>query len=63
MSASLSIENCINETCPWSGEAVSPDALALYRGHVVGFCNVGCRDKFIAATTSFDELLADMLEG
>jgi hypothetical protein len=28
--------------------------LALYRGKIVGFCNVGCRDKFEAATKAFD---------
>ncbi|MEL6648352.1 MAG: glutathione S-transferase [Pseudomonadota bacterium] len=50
----LTLENCINTTCPWSGNAVSPDALTLYRGQVVGFCNTGCRDKFEKATQHFD---------
>ena len=50
----LTIENCINETCPWSGKPVAADSLTLYRGKVVGFCNTGCRDKFEAATQLFD---------
>ncbi|WP_151703669.1 glutathione S-transferase [Nitrincola alkalilacustris] len=54
---SLSLENCINSHCPWSGNPVSAEALALYRGVTVGFCNPGCRDKFIKATSLFDELL------
>ncbi|MEM7597976.1 MAG: glutathione S-transferase [Pseudomonadota bacterium] len=50
----LKPENCVNDTCPWSGNAVSADALTLYRGQVVGFCNTGCRDKFEKATKHFD---------
>lgn len=44
----------LNETCPWSGKPVQPDSLILYRGHMVGFCNPGCRDKFAAAVARFD---------
>ena len=50
----LSLEDCVNATCPWSGKPVSADSLTLYRGAVVGFCNTGCRDKFEAATSAFD---------
>ena len=50
----LRLEDCINEVCPWSGKPVSADSLTLYRGHVVGFCNTGCRDKFDAAARTFD---------
>jgi hypothetical protein len=50
----LRLEDCINETCPWSGEPVSADSLTRYRGKVVGFCNTGCRDKFEAALNEFD---------
>ena len=49
----LRIEDCINETCPWSGKPVSADSLTLYNGQVVGFCNPGCRDKFDKATAHF----------
>jgi hypothetical protein len=54
VSGELRIEDCVNQRCPWSGEPVSADSLALYNGRVVGFCNTGCRDKFEAATRAFD---------
>lgn len=54
----LRIEDAVNETCPWSGQPVSADALTLYRGAVVGFCNPGCRDKFEKAVRHFDAALA-----
>ena len=34
----LNIDDCINETCPWSGKPVQADSLALYGDDVVGFC-------------------------
>ncbi len=52
--AELELKDCVNETCPWSGKPVSEDSLTSYRGHVVGFCNTGCRDKFRAAADLFD---------
>jgi hypothetical protein len=54
VSDSLRLEDCVNDTCPWSGKPVSADSLTLYRGKVVGFCNIGCRDKFEAASRAFD---------
>ena len=51
------LEDCINQTCPWSSKPVSADSLTRYRGHVVGFCNTGCRDKFEAATGVFDNAI------
>ena len=42
------IDDCINETYPWSGKPVQPDSLALYGDDVVGFCNPGCRDNLKA---------------
>jgi hypothetical protein len=54
LAGALRFEDCVNEVCPWSGKPVSQDALTLYRGKVVGFCNTGCRDKFEAATRVFD---------
>ena len=59
----LSIEDCINTTCPWSGEEVQADSLTLYRGSVVGFCNPGCRDKFDKAASHFDAHLNAENEG
>jgi hypothetical protein len=50
----LRLEDCVNDVCPWSGKPVSADSLTLYRGEVVGFCNIGCRDKFDAAAHAFD---------
>lgn len=55
----LNIKDAVNETCPWSGKPISADSLTLYRGHVVGFCNPGCRDKFETATRAFDTAIAD----
>lgn len=57
MAADLRIEDCVNTVCPWSGKPVSSDSLTLYRGKVVGFCNTGCRDKFAAASTVFDQAI------
>ena len=54
--STLDIADCINKTCPWSGEPVQADSLTEYDGKVVGFCNPGCRDKFEAATRHFDEV-------
>lgn len=53
----LRIEDAINETCPWSGKPIAADALTLYGGAVVGFCNTDCRDKFARAVLAFEEAL------
>ena len=50
-------EDCINETCPWSGKPVQEDSLTFYGGRVVGFCNPGCRDKFEKAVAHFESAL------
>jgi hypothetical protein len=54
MTSDLRLEDCVNTHCPWSGDPVSADSLTLYQGKVVGFCNPGCRDKFVKATVAFD---------
>lgn len=54
----LSIEDAVNETCPWSGKPIAADSLARYAGAVVGFCNTGCRDKFETALAHFEAALA-----
>ena len=54
MADGLRLEDCVNTHCPWSGEPVSEDSLTRYKGKVVGFCNPGCRDKFVAAANAFD---------
>ena len=50
----LDFADCINETCPWSGKPVQADSLTEYNGHVVGFCNPGCRDQFDTAVRHFE---------
>jgi len=57
LTQTLSIEDAINETCPWSGKPISADSLTLYNGAVVGFCNPECRDKFAKALRSFEAAL------
>lgn len=52
-----SIEECIDEVCPWSGKPVSPDSLTRHKGEVVGFCDPGCRDKFEKAIGAFETVL------
>ena len=54
-------EDAVNAVCPWSGKPISDDALTVYRGAVVGFCNPGCRDKFDAALTAFDRVIETRL--
>ncbi|HEX2478029.1 MAG TPA: hypothetical protein VHK45_02035 [Geminicoccaceae bacterium] len=56
--ADLRLEDCLNQTCPWSGKPVQADSLTLYQGHVVGFCNPGCRDKFEQALAQFEKARA-----
>ena len=50
----LNLDDCVNATCPWSGDPVSADSLTRYKGKVVGLCNPGCREKFEKATWAFD---------
>ena len=57
MATDLLLEDAVNQTCPWSGKPVSADSLTRYRDVVVGFCNPGCRDKFIAASGAFDNAI------
>ncbi len=53
----LRIEDAINETCPWSGKPIAADALTLYQGAVVGFCDPACRDQFETAIRHFEAAL------
>ena len=53
----LTLEDAVNEKCPWSGDAIQADSLTIYKGHVVGFCNPGCKDKFVAAIDLFEEAI------
>ncbi len=42
----IHIMKAINMFCPRSGKPVQEDSLTEYKGHIVGFCNPGCRDDF-----------------
>jgi hypothetical protein len=55
--APLRIEDAVNELCPWSGKPIAAEALTLYNGAVVGFCNPDCRDKFERALNHFEGAL------
>ena len=57
MTDSPRLEDCINETCPWSGKPVSADSLTFYKGQTVGFCNPGCKEKFETAVAMFETAL------
>ncbi len=57
MNEPLRREDAVNETCPWSGKPIAADALTLYNGAVVGFCDPGCRDRFAAAIRHFEAAL------
>ncbi|WP_294394993.1 glutathione S-transferase [uncultured Sphingomonas sp.] len=59
MLAPLRLEDAVNQVCPWSGDPIAADALTVYQGAVVGFCNPGCRDKFEAATRAFDSAIKE----
>ena len=59
----LDIADCINETCPRSGKPVQADSLSEYDGQVVGFCNIGCRDKFESAIRHFERAKASKAAG
>ena len=54
----LDIADCINETCPWSGKPVQADSLTQFDGHVVGFCNPNCLEKFERAILHFRAAIA-----
>lgn len=53
----LRIEDAVNDVCPWSGKPIAADALTLYNGAVVGFCNTDCRDRFAKAVQAFEAAL------
>ncbi|ODN71693.1 hypothetical protein [Methylobrevis pamukkalensis] len=50
----LALADCINDVCPLSGRPVVAEALALYRGQVVGFASPASRDEFLAAILMFE---------
>lgn len=47
----------VNLACPFSGKPVKADSLAVADGVVIGFCNSGCRDKFVADPTAYPQAM------
>jgi len=58
MTTALSLDDCVNPNCPFSGKPVVATSLTQFKGHVVGFCNPGCRDKFAADPAAFPDAVA-----
>lgn len=58
--ARLELKDVINTICPWSGKPVQADSLTRYRGHVAGFCNPACRDRFECAIGQFDSAIGNL---
>lgn len=56
--ATLKLEDCANDVCPWSGKPVSESGLMVYHGRVVGFGDAGYRDRFLAAIVALETALA-----
>lgn len=54
----LSLDDSLNDACPFSGKPVAPDSLTTWEGHTVGFCNPGCRDKFAADPEAYPQATA-----
>jgi len=50
----LSLADCVNDVCPWTGKPVAQEALTLYKGKVVGFADRSARDAFLAAMIAFE---------
>ena len=51
------LSECINPTCPISGELFAPDSLTTYKGHTVGFGEPEDRDKFATAPDDFPDAI------
>lgn len=54
----LNYADCVNSHCPFSGKPVEADSLTLFEGHVAGFCNPGCRDKFASEPERFPDAVS-----
>jgi glutathione S-transferase len=50
--------NPVNNSCPYSGDPVSDEALAEVGGTVIGFCNPFCRDKTVADPEAWPAAMA-----
>ena len=54
MSEALDMADYVGTVHSWSAEPVRADSLARDSGSVIGFCNIGGRDRFEAAATKLD---------
>lgn len=54
----LEVKDCVNALCPFSGKAVQADSLTTFEGHVVGFCNPGCRDNFASSPENYPDAVS-----
>lgn len=53
----LTLETCVNDLCPVTGRPVAADALALYKGRVIGFATPADRDRFVGAYVAIEAAL------
>ena len=54
------VEDAINTVCPYSGDPIAADSLAVIDGQIVGFCNTFCCRKSIADAEAWPKLMAIM---
>ena len=52
------VTDAINTVCPYSGDPIKADSLAVIDGTVVGFCNPFCCRKSIADAEAWPKLMA-----
>ena len=52
------VADAINTVCPYSGDPIAPDSLAVINDKVVGFCNPFCCRKSIADAEAWPKLMA-----
>ncbi|MBL8574835.1 MAG: hypothetical protein JNM13_14260 [Hyphomicrobiaceae bacterium] len=58
----LTLENCVNDLCPVTGRPVSADALARYKGRVIGFASPADRDRFLGAYVAIEAAIKGEVE-
>lgn len=51
------VSDAINTDCPYSGDPIAPDSLAMIDGKIVGFCNPFCCRKSIADAEAWPKLM------
>lgn len=51
------VADCVNFACPNSGKPVVAEGLCRMGGAVLGFCNAGCRNDFVADPAAYPHAL------